>query len=148
MRSNLAEFIFRVPLAAAFALVVAGCGGDDEGKTARETATAIQAAESNTPAPQLNTPAPTSSESAPGEIETAARNLLADEVEVDEGELKLNSFEGVAWSDTSLGCPQEGMAYAQVITPGYKLIFDLAGNSYAVHSNSDGSHMVICSDGQ
>ena len=141
MRSNLAEFIFRVALAAAFALLVAGCGGADEGKTARETATAIQAAESNTPTP-------TSSESAPGEIETAARNLLADEVEVDEGELKLNSFEGVAWSDTSLGCPQEGMAYAQVITPGYKLIFDLAGNSYAVHSNSDGSHIVICRDGQ
>ena len=42
--------------------------------------------------------------------------------------------------------PSPGLA--QVITPGYKLIFDLAGTSYAVHTNSDGSHMVICEDGQ
>ena len=48
--------------------------------------------------------------------------------------------------NASLGCPKEGMAYTQVITPGYKLIFDLAGTPYAVHTNSDGSHMVICGD--
>ena len=35
---------------------------------------------------------------------------------------------------------------AQVITPGYKLVFDLAGASHAVHTNADGSHMVICPD--
>ncbi len=40
------------------------------------------------------------------------------------------------------------MVYAQVITPGYKLIFDLGGTSYVVHTNSDGSHVVICGDGQ
>ena len=82
------------------------------------------------------------------EVEAAARKLLAYELEVDESGFKLDSSEGVGWSDASLGCPQEGMAYAQVITPGYKLIFDLAGTSYAVHTNSDGSHMVICEDGQ
>ena len=38
--------------------------------------------------------------------------------------------------------------YAQVLTSGYKLVFDLAGTSYAVHTNSDGSNVVICGDGQ
>ena len=33
--------------------------------------------------------------------------------------------------------------YAQVLTTGYKLVFLPADTSYAVHTNSDGSHMVI-----
>ena len=59
------------------------------------------------------------------------------------GDFRLVSSEGVGWSDTSLGCPQDGYAYAQVITPGYKLVFDLAGASHAVHTNADGSSMVV-----
>ena len=42
----------------------------------------------------------------------------------------------------------EGYAYAQVITPGYKLVFDFEGTSHAVHTNSDGSHMVVCAGEQ
>ena len=77
-------------------------------------------------------------------IETAARKLLGDEVGVGERGFILDSTESVQWSDASLGCPQEGQGYAQVITPGYKLVFDLAGTPYEVHSNVDGSQMVIC----
>jgi membrane protease subunit HflC len=77
-------------------------------------------------------------------IETAARKLLGDEVGVGERGFILDSTESVQWPDASLGCPQEGQGYAQVITPGYKLVFDLAGTPYEVHSNVDGSQMVIC----
>ncbi len=77
-------------------------------------------------------------------VETAARKLLADEVGVGERVFILDSSESVQWSDASLGCPQEGQGYAQVITPGYKLVFDLAGTPYEVHSDADGSQMVIC----
>lgn len=80
----------------------------------------------------------------PERIESAARKLLAAELNIDEGDLTLDSSQGVEWSDASLGCPQEGYAYAQVITPGYRLTFGLGGASYAVHTNADGSHMVIC----
>ena len=69
------------------------CGGNGEEQGAPETATAAN-------------------ESVPGEIETAARKLLADELEVDEGDFKLESSEEVSWSDASLGCPKEGMGYA------------------------------------
>ena len=85
-------------------------------------------------------------ETVPSGVEAAARKLLADELEVDEGALRLVSSEGMGWSDASLGCPQEGMAYAQVLTPGYKLIFDHAGTSYAVHTNIDGTNAVVCRD--
>ena len=86
-------------------------------------------------------------ETVPSGVEAAARKLLADELEVDEGALRLVSSEGMGWSDASLGCPQEGMAYAQVLTPGYKLTFDHAGTSYAVHTNIDGTNAVVCRDG-
>ena len=77
-------------------------------------------------------------------IETAARKLLADEVGVGERGFILDSTESVQWPDASLGCPKEGEGYAAVITPGYKLVFDLAGTPYEVHTNADGSQMVLC----
>ena len=149
MRLMLLEFTPRIALAAAIVLMVAlACGGNGEDETDQEGATAAPTSASGTPALPLDTPTPPASDTVLGEIETAARKFLADELEVDEGGLKLDSSEMVEWSDASLGCPQEGMAYAQVITPGHKLVFHLAGTSYAVHTNSDGSHMVVCGDGQ
>ena len=126
-------------------LAAAACGGNDEDRRASEEEPTT---ESTVPALPLDTPAPSADENVPGEIETAVRKLLADELDVDEVAFMLESSEMVDWSDASLGCPQEGMGYAQVITPGYKLILDHAGASYAVHTNSDGSHMVICRGGQ
>ena len=140
--------LHRVPLllllAALVTAMLAACDGNDE----EPRATATPAAGSGTPAPQLGTPAPAATGTVPGAIETAARKLLADELAVDEADFRLDGAEGMGWSDTSLGCPEEGRAYAQVRTSGYKLVFDLAGTPYAVHTNSDGSHMVICGDGQ
>ena len=147
MRSAVSKFMLCAALAAAIALAAAACGGNDDEKRATETATA-PATEAGAPAPQLSTPAPPANESVPGGIETAARKLLADELAVGEADFRLDSSQGMGWSDASLGCPQEGMAYAQVITPGYRLVFSLAGASHAVHTNSDGSHMVICGDGR
>ena len=133
MGSKLWRFIPLMALAAAICLLAgAACGGDDE----------------NTGRPMETAPASSPNEPVAGEIETAARKLLAGELGADEGELKLDGSESVQWSDASLGCPQEGMMYAQVITPGYKLVFDLAGASHAVHTNSEGTSMVVCGEGQ
>lgn len=139
-----------IALAAAIPLMAAaGCDGnnDDEGTTAEEATTA-PTSESVAPALPLDTPAPPADEAVPGELQTTARRLLADELDLDEGDFRLESSEAVGWPDASLGCPKEGYAYAQVITPGYKLVFEHAGESYAVHTNSDGSHMVICGNPQ
>ena len=150
MRSNLWKFVPLMALAAAIVLMAAtACGdNDDERGAAQELPTAAPTKESDAPAVPLDTPAQPASETIPGEIETAARKLLAEELDADEGDFRLDSSEGMGWSDASLGCPQEGYTYAQVITPGYKLVFDHAGTAYPVHTNSDGSHMVICRDGQ
>ena len=151
MKSKLSESIPLVALAATVVLMVAAaCGSDDAGESgsAQGAGAAAPTTELDTPALPIDTPAAPANDPVPGDIETAARKLLADELGADEGDFRLDSSEGVGWSDASLGCPQEGYAYAQVLTPGYKLVFDHAGTSYAVHTNSDGSHMVICGDGQ
>lgn len=49
-----------------------------------------------------------------------------------------------AFSDASLGCPQEGMMYAQVITRGYTIIFEHEGATYDFRSTQDGSNIVMC----
>ena len=148
MRSKLSEFLPLMALAAAITLVAAACGGNDDARTAGETATSAPATESGAPTRQLSTPAVPADGTVPGEIETAARKLLADDLAVDAGDFRLESSESMQWSDASLGCPQEGMMYAQVITPGYRLVFDLAGASHVVHTNSDGSHMAVCGGGR
>jgi hypothetical protein len=55
------------------------------------------------------------------------------------------SVEAVDWSDSSLGCPKAGMMYAQVITPGYKIVLESGGNTYEFHTtrNSEGP-LVRC----
>lgn len=44
------------------------------------------------------------------------------------------SVEAVDWSDSSLGCPKTGMMYAQVITPGYKIVLESGGRTYNFHT--------------
>lgn len=83
----------------------------------------------------------------PGEIEDAARTLLAAELDVDPQDLKLDRTEAVNWSDASLGCQPEGESHRQVITPGFQIVFQLAGTAHAVHSKADGSRLVVCGDG-
>jgi len=46
--------------------------------------------------------------------------------------------EPVDWPDASLACPQPGMMYAQVITPGYRILLEVAGKSYEYHTGGGG----------
>ena len=42
---------------------------------------------------------------------------------------------GVFWSDASLGCPQSGTPYTQVLTPGYLILLESGGNKFEYHAN-------------
>lgn len=59
--------------------------------------------------------------------------------------LTLLTAEPVEWPDASLGCPQPGMLYAQVITPGWRVTFqDAGGRVYAVHTARNVQDFVVC----
>jgi hypothetical protein len=64
---------------------------------------------------------------------------------VDAGSLKLVSVEEVEWPDASLGCPEDDMMYAQVITPGYRILLDAEGQLIEVHTDAQQPpEVVIC----
>jgi hypothetical protein len=56
--------------------------------------------------------------------------------------LEVQSLEAVEWPDTSLGCPQPGMMYAQVITPGYRILLVAGDQVYEYHS--DHRRAILC----
>ena len=94
-----------------------------------------------------NGPAATpSSTGGAGELaQERAAELLAGELGVAVAGLKVVSTTAMTWSDVSLGCPQPDMGYAQVVTPGYLVLFrDSEGTEYKVHTNEDGSSVIVC----
>jgi hypothetical protein len=50
----------------------------------------------------------------------------------------------VTWPDTSLGCPQPGMAYAQVLTDGSKTTLRYKGRDYAYHTGGSVYVPFLC----
>jgi hypothetical protein len=54
----------------------------------------------------------------------------------------LKRAEQVEWRDASLGCPQPGMVYAQVITPGYLIVLETNGKEYEYHA--DRRRVLLC----
>ncbi len=73
---------------------------------------------------------------------TAARRQLAQTVpNVDAAVIV--SVTAQEWPDSALGCPQPGMMYQQVITPGYLVVLKSAGKLHHVHTDSSG-RAVVC----
>lgn len=54
------------------------------------------------------------------------------------------SWEETEFSDASLGCPQPEMFYAQVITPGYVILFTVDGTTYDYRATIDGRTLMMC----
>ena len=57
-------------------------------------------------------------------------------------QLTVQQAQAIDWPDSSLGCPQPGMMYMQVITPGFKVLLKAAEKTYPVHVG--GAHAVVC----
>jgi hypothetical protein len=56
-------------------------------------------------------------------------------------EVHILRIEARDWSDASLGCPQPGRQYAQVVTPGYLVIAGAAGRELEYHT--DTRHTIV-----
>jgi len=77
-------------------------------------------------------------------IEERAREALANWLSISGEEIEVIEVEEVEWPDTSLGCPQPGMVYAQVITPGFRVVMRVGSKVYEYHSG--GGHWVLCDE--
>ena len=65
----------------------------------------------------------------------AAKKELARRLNVrPESIVLVGPVESVTWPDASLGCPEPGMMYAQVLTPGYRFKLESGGKPYDYHT--------------
>jgi hypothetical protein len=75
-------------------------------------------------------------------IEKAKTDLMQ-RTAVSTSQIQIVDTAEVEWPDSSLGCPQPGMSYLQVITPGYRIVLEANGTRYEYHSNKS-TLIVFC----
>jgi hypothetical protein len=71
-----------------------------------------------------------------------ARRALAAKLSVPGERIKIVSVSPAEWRDSSLGCPERGMMYTQVLTSGYKVKLREGDREHEVHVA--GGRAVIC----
>ena len=74
---------------------------------------------------------------------SAAKQALAERLNVEASTIILVSIEEVQWADSCLGVTLPDLACAQVITPGYKIIFDVGGNPHELHTDETGEAIAF-----
>ena len=113
-----------VGLAVACALGLAGCPGASSDLSV-SGGDAVRMEEGGG---SLDTPDPEQRDLARLAVATLAADLG-----VPEEQISVDSIRAVDWSDSSLGCPQPGQAYLQVITPGHRVTLRVDGAIHFVH---------------
>lgn len=68
---------------------------------------------------------------------------LAQRLSIPAAQIKLVEAAPVVWPDSSLGCPQKGMVYAQVLTPGYLIRLKASNQEFEYHA-SKGTYVIYC----
>ena len=82
----------------------------------------------------------------PALILTALTRDLATRADVTSDEIQVISAEPVVWPNGGLGCPAEGMAYAEVQVEGMLVTLEANGQSYTYHTDG-AKRYVLCQDG-
>jgi hypothetical protein len=59
---------------------------------------------------------------------------LAARVGTTPGQIEVRSFEEVTWPDTSLGCPEPGMVYAQMVVRGWRIVLVADNETFSYHA--------------
>lgn len=71
------------------------------------------------------------------------RRDLARRLGVEPSAIAVARTEAVDWPSTALGCPEPGKVYAQVITPGYRIVLEHDGRQYPYHTDRS-QRFVLC----
>lgn len=116
--------------------------------TATATATKSATNSATPPIQETGTPAvPTRNHMPlPSESEAAAAaavGALEQRLGVLPQDIVVQLVEAVEWSDSSLGCPEPGMTYAQMVTPGFRVLLEVDGQAYEIHTGAGGA-VVLC----
>lgn len=83
---------------------------------------------------------PTSEPAQTGELDEASQAAvddLAERLGVDAATITAGPLEQVTWPDGSIGCPEAGKMYTQMLEDGRRLILTVDGTEYAYHGKGD-----------
>ena len=78
-------------------------------------------------------------------LEAVTMNL-SEQFDIPAASITVVSVEPVTWPNGGLGCPQEGMAYAEVLVEGSRVTLEADGQSYTYHTAGT-TEYVLCVDG-
>ena len=92
---------------------------------------------------QMTQPVPIVSDPGLQGLIEKAKEDLAQRLAVQVNEITLVEATSVVWPDSSLGCPQDGMVYAQVLTPGYLIRLQADQQEFEYHA-SRGTYIIYC----
>jgi hypothetical protein len=107
--------------------------------TASAAATPSQAVPSTTPGPAFS-----ASPEAQQAIDAAVRDA-ATQLNVSAADVHVDRVEARQWPDTSLGCPRQGVMYAQIVTPGFLVVVSGGGKQLEYHTDARG-RVVLCAE--
>jgi hypothetical protein len=125
-------------LSLAIALVSTACGPSGGGQ-ATPIATSLPATlaplATAVPGPNLS---PDQQQAVAAALQDAAAHLG-----VAATDISVQQVEEREWGDSSLGCPQPGLLYSQVVTPGFLVVITSRGKQLEYHSDTRG-RVVLC----
>jgi hypothetical protein len=78
----------------------------------------------------------------PEEAMALAKSTLEERVGISASTIRFAYATEAEWPDSSLGCPEKGMSYQPVLTPGYVVSLQVNDRTYTVHIA--GAAAVIC----
>ncbi len=85
---------------------------------------------------------PGTSDSIPGAYIDSAIADAASRAGVGPGDVRVISTEARDWPNGALGCPVLGYLYAEMITPGYRIVVEAGGTTYDYRAASRGAGEV------
>ena len=83
----------------------------------------------------------------PDEMVQRTRVDLAERLEINAGQVEALEVTAVSWPDAALGCPKPGQVYAEVVTPGYRILLEAEGQTYEYRTDEIGT-FVLCMDSE
>ena len=72
-----------------------------------------------------------------------ARKDLAQRLSISATQINVLEVKNVVWPDSSLGCPQPGVTYMQVLTQGYLILLGHNEIKFEYHANNKNS-LIYC----
>ena len=127
---------------AVLALALAACSGASGSPV--PSADGASSPTADLPTEPVPTVTPGVGDGVPPTVINAAVADAASRAGVDPTEVTVVSAEAVTFPDGGLGCPEPGMMYTQVLTPGYRVVVEAGGTEYDYRASAKGGRVRWC----